>query len=143
MGENTMYSKLTTNMIVDNVNNSIDFYCNILELEFVMGVPENSQEIVTIRQNTQPLCFALLKSGNVDMMFQSKKSVISEFPEFDGMNAGGPMTLYFDVEDVKQLYDNLKDKVKIIKDLHPTFYGKQEFYIKDCNGYFLTFAGTI
>ncbi len=44
--------------------------------------------------------------------------------------------------DVKGLYAELKDKVTIIKDMQTTFYGKQEFYIRDCNGYILTFAGT-
>ncbi|GAI08760.1 unnamed protein product, partial [marine sediment metagenome] len=72
-GENIMYKKLTTNMMVENVNSTVDFYGNVLGFEFVMGVPENSQEIVTARQNNQPLGFAIMKCGNVEMMFQAKK----------------------------------------------------------------------
>ena len=60
-----------------------------------------------------------------------------------GQQTSGSLTFYIDVEDVKQLYAKLKDKVTIIKDMHTTFYGKREFYIRDCNGYILTFAGTI
>ena len=42
-----------------------------------------------------------------------------------------------------QLYEELKEKVTIIKDMRTTFYGKREFYIRDCNGYILTFAGGV
>jgi len=142
-GENIMYMKLTTNMMVENVNSTVDFYGDVLGFEFVMGVPENSQEIVTARQNNQTLGFALMKCGNVEMMFQEKKIMAEEIPEFSGMQIGGSLTFYIDVEDVKGLYAKLKDKVTIIKDMHATFYGKQEFYIRDCNGYILTFAGSI
>jgi len=141
-GENIMYKKLTTNMMVENVNSTVDFYGNVLGFEFVMGVPENSQEIVTAKQNNQPLGFAIMKCGNVEMMFQAKKSLSKEIPEFSGMEIGGSLAFYIDVEDVKGLYEELKDKVTIIKDMQTTFYGKQEFYIRDCNGYILTFAGT-
>jgi 5-bromo-4-chloroindolyl phosphate hydrolysis protein len=37
-------------------------------------------------------------------------------------------------------YQVLKSKVEIVKELHTTFYGMQEFYFKDCNGYILAFA---
>ncbi|MBW7992722.1 MAG: bleomycin resistance family protein [Planctomycetes bacterium] len=138
-----MYKKLTTNMMVENVNSTVDFYGDVLGFEFVMGVPENSQEIVAARHNNQPLSFAIMKCGNVEMMFQTKKSMAEEIPKFSGIQIGGSMTFYIDVEDVKGLYAKLKDKVTIIKDMHATFYGKQEFYIRDCNGYILTFSGAI
>ncbi len=141
-GENVMYKKLTTNMMVENVNSTVDFYGNVLGFEFVMGVPENSQEIVTTMQKGQALGFAIMKCGDIEMMFQAKKSLTEEIPEFSAMEIGGSLTFYIDVEDVKGLYAELKDKVTIIKDMHTAFYGKQEFYIRDCNGYIITFAGT-
>ena len=136
-----MYIKLTTNMMVEDVNDTVDFYNGVLGFEFVMGVPEDGQNIVTSNQEDQRLNFALVKSGNVEMMFQSRKSLVNEFPEFSNMNIGGSLTFYIDVENIKQLHQNLKEKVKFIKDTHTTFYGKQEFTIQDCNGYILTFAG--
>ena len=48
-GARTMYKKLTTNMMVENVNDTVDFYGDVLGFEFVMGVPQNTQEIVTAR----------------------------------------------------------------------------------------------
>ena len=138
-----MHIKLTTNMMVENVNSTVSFYSDALGFEFVMGVPEDSQNIVTSNQEDQRLSFALIKSGNAEMMFQSRKSLVNEFPEFSNINIGGSLTFYIDVEDIKQLYSNLKNKVKIIKDMQTTFYRKHEFSIQDCNGYILTFAGTI
>lgn len=135
-----MYKKLTTNMIVDDVNRTVDFYCNVLGFEFVMGVPRDSQEIVTAKQNDQALGFAIVKCDNVEMMFQAKKSLAREIPQFGGMKIGGSLTFYVEVDNVEGLYDELKEKVTIIRDLQTTFYGMREFYIRDCNGYVLTFA---
>jgi len=139
----TMYNKLTTNMMVEDVNHTVDFYSNVLGFEFVMGVPENSQEIVTARQEGQTLGFAIVKCGAVEMMFQAKESMAEEIPEFHGVNVGASLTFYIEVEDAKALYTKLRNKVTIIKEMQTTFYGKQEFYIRDCNGYILTFAGNV
>ena len=139
-GQAMTYKKLTTNMMVDDVNRTVDFYSNVLGFEFVMGVPEDSQEVVTAMQNDQALGFAMVKCKNVEMMFQTKKSLAREIPEFSGMKIGGSLTFYVQVEDVEDLFEKLKDKVTIIKGMQTTFYGMREFYIRDCNGYVLAFA---
>jgi uncharacterized glyoxalase superfamily protein PhnB len=139
----TMYNKLTPNMMVEDVNLTVDFYGDVLGFEFLMGVPENSQEIVTVRRKDQTLGFAIVKCGDVEMMFQAKTSMAEEIPGFRGKNVGASLTFYIEVDNVARLYGKLKDKVTIVIDLQTTFYGKQEFYIRDCNGYILTFAGSI
>jgi uncharacterized glyoxalase superfamily protein PhnB len=141
--ENIMYKKLTTNMMVEDVSRTVDFYSEVLGFELVMGVPENSQEIVTTKQKGQALGFAIMKCGNIEMMFQTKQSLAKEVPEFSSMDIGGSLTFYIEVQDVRGLYAKLKDKVTIVKDMQKTFYGMQEFYIRDCNGYILTFAERI
>jgi uncharacterized glyoxalase superfamily protein PhnB len=141
--ENVMYRKLTTNMMVEDVSRTVDFYSEVLGFELVIGVPENSQEIVTTMQKGQALGFAIMKCGNIDMMFQTKQSLAKEVPEFSSMDIGGSLTFYIEVQDVRGLYAKLKDKVTIVKDMQTTFYGMQEFYIRDCNGYILTFAERI
>jgi len=142
-GAKRMYKKLTTNMMVEDVNRTADFYCDVLGFEFMMGVPEDTQEIAVTRQKDQTLGFAILKSGNIEMMFQAKKSLARELPEFSGMKVGGSLTFYIEVENVEGFYEELKDKVTIIKKIRTTFYGKREFYIRDFNGYVLTFAGDV
>jgi lactoylglutathione lyase len=137
-----MYNKITVNMMVDSVNQTLDFYEQVLGFKLVMGVPENSQQVVTTRDVNTPLGFAIIKYHNVELMLQSQESLSKELPVFKNQPVGGSVTLYIEVARVKKLYENLKDKVTILKDLHATFYGKQEFYIRDCNGYVLTFASS-
>ncbi len=38
------------------------------------------------------------------------------------------------------LHQELKSKAEIVKELGTAWYGMQEFYINDCNGYILGFA---
>jgi uncharacterized glyoxalase superfamily protein PhnB len=138
-----MYKKLTANMMVEDVSQTVGFYRDILGFELVIGVPRNSQEIVTTVQEGQTLDFAIVKGGNVEMMFQARQSLTDEIPELSGLRIGGSLTLYVEVDDVQGLCTRLRDKVVAIKDIQTKFYGKREFSIRDCNGYILTFAGSI
>lgn len=142
-GAAAMYKKLTTNMMVENVNHTIDFYSNVLGFEFVMGVPEDSQEIVTERRGGQALGFAIVKCEAVEMMFQARRNMVDEVPGFRDTSIGASLTFYIEVDNIVGLYKRLRGKAEIIRDMQTTFYGKQEFYIRDCNGYILTFAGNV
>jgi uncharacterized glyoxalase superfamily protein PhnB len=135
-----MYKKITTNLMVDNVGETLDFYEGVLGFSLVMAVPENSQAVVTTREDGTPLDFAIVKRDGAELMFQSRKSFLRELPLPADRSPGGTITLYIEVASAKELYENIKDKVTIVKDLRSTFYGMQEFYIRDCNGYVLTFA---
>lgn len=41
---------------------------------------------------------------------------------------------------IKQLCYPAKYKLEIVKDMHKTFYGADEFVIRDLNGYIIYFA---
>jgi uncharacterized glyoxalase superfamily protein PhnB len=106
-----------------------------------MAVPKNSQAVVTAREDGTPLDFAIVRCDGVELMFQSRESFTQELPLPADRSLGGTITLYIEVANAKELYENIRDKVTIVKNLHTTFYGMQEFYIRDCNSYVLTFAG--
>lgn len=133
-------TKLTPNLMVEDVNRTVEFYQEVLGFEFVMGVIEELQEILTAYQHDRSLDYAMMKCGNVEMMFQAKRSLAEALPLLRGREIGGTLTLYMELDSVSELYVRIKDKVTIVKDLHTTFYGMKEFYIEDCNGYILTFA---
>ena len=133
-------TKLTPNLMVEDVNRTVEFYQGVLGFEFVMGVIEELQEILTTYQHNRPLDYAMMKCGNVEVMFQAKRSLAEALPLLRGREIGGTLTLYMELDSVSELYARIKDKVTIVNDLHTTFYGMQEFYIEDCNGYILTFA---
>jgi len=135
-----MFNKITTNLMVVDVNETLDFYEKVLGFRLVMGVPEGSQQIVTTRDQDTALGFAILKRDEVELMLQSQKSLCGELPEFQKRPVGGAITLYIQVASARELYEKIKDRVAILKDLHTTFYGAEEFYIRDGSGYVLTFA---
>ncbi len=136
-----MYEKITTNIIVSSVDETLDFYEDVLGFRLVMAVPENSQEIVTAHTAHTPLGFAIIQRDNVELMLQSQASLSRDLPAGADRPAGGSFSLYLRVDDVKTLYENLCDKATIVKALHTTFYGVQEFWIRDGNGCMLAFAG--
>lgn len=133
-------NKLTPNLMVEDVNRTVEFYHDVLGFEFVMGVIEELQEILTSYQQDRSLDYAMMKCGNVEIMFQAEKSLARALPVLKGREIGGTLTLYMELDDVSDLYTRVKDTVAVVKDLHTTFYGMQELYIEDCNGYILTFA---
>jgi lactoylglutathione lyase len=139
--ENTMLSKVTTNLVVSSVNDSLDFYERILGFGLVMAVPVGSRKIVTTCAGDTPLSFAIIKRDDVELMLQSRRSLLQELPALK-QQLGGAVTLYVRVSDVRELYESICHKVAVLKDLHTTFYGAEEFYVLDRSGYVLTFAGS-
>jgi uncharacterized glyoxalase superfamily protein PhnB len=135
-----MYKKITANLIVENVGRTLDFYEGVLGFGLVMGVPEDSQEIVTVRDTATPLAFAIIRQGDVDLMVQSQRSLLGEPIPPAGGEVVANVCLYLEVENAKDLYHSLRNKMTIHKDLHTTFYGMEEFYLRDPNGYVLGFA---
>jgi uncharacterized glyoxalase superfamily protein PhnB len=121
--------KLTPNLMVTDVNKTVEFYKNILDFETVMTAPQEGT-----------LYWALMKNGAVEIMFQAKESISQEISAFKDKEVGGSFTLYIDVTDIKALYEKVKDHASIVQEMHTTSYGAQEFAINDINGYVLAFA---
>jgi uncharacterized glyoxalase superfamily protein PhnB len=125
----TTLNKLTPNLMVEDVNQTIQFYRDILAFEVLATVPQEGT-----------FAWAMLKRDNVEIMFQQRTSLTEEIPVFSGRAIGGSLTFYIDVDDIQGLYEALQGKAKVVQEMHTTFYGAQEFGIEDCNGYVLVFA---
>jgi lactoylglutathione lyase len=120
---------LSPNLMVNNVNETLDFYVTILGFTKVVTVPD-----------TGKLDWAMVQSGAVTFMFQEKENIKTEYPQLKKFEQGGGLTFYINVTNVQELFDSLKGKVKIAKEMHKTFYGATDFAIEDLNGYILTFS---
>lgn len=125
-----MLKKLTPNLIVDDVNETIKFYQDTL----------GCFELVTTDPKSGQFDWALMRCEDVELMFQSKKSISEKIPKFKSQQTGGTVVIYIEVDLIEPLYNWIKDKVKIIKELHDTRYKMREFLIEDCNGFVLVFA---
>jgi len=130
--EGTMIKSMTPNLMVQDVNKSIDFYRGVLGFELIATVPDSGQ-----------FDWAWMKHGTVELMFQTMPSLIQDLPEFKGIPIGATQTLYTKVTDAKKLHGQIKDKANVVLGLKTTFYGMEEFSIKDPDGYLITFASEV
>jgi lactoylglutathione lyase len=121
--------KLTPNLMVEHVNDTVAFYKDVLGFTLLASVPEEGE-----------FNWAMMKRDAVEMMFQSRASLTGELSIFQGKEIGGSLTLYIDVENIKGLYTQAQNRVTMLHEMTTTFYGTREFTIQDCNGYILTFA---
>jgi len=138
----TPMKKITPNIMVADVNATVDYYKNNLNFQIVMGVNEQKEVKMGDSATGSTLTWAMIKNGDAEIMLQREDSMIEELPEFKRLKIGGTFTLYISMQDVKTFYGKIKDKVEIVKDMHKTFYGANEFVIKDLNGYIVYFAET-
>ena len=120
-------NSISPNIFVTDIKKTIDFYKQ-LGFKVVTTVPEEGD-----------IFWAMMTCGNVIFMFQSFESLGSDLPMVSRQN-GGSLLLYIKTEEIRKLFDQVKEQVKVIKGLEKTFYGATEFSIEDTNGYLLTFA---
>jgi len=123
----THLTGITTELMVDDMEKSIDFYKHTLGFKIILSEPK-----------TNPF-FVILQNGKVKLMLYQRKQFAEEIPSFEKLPVGGSIALYIGVEDIASFFDKIKRKVKIIQPLHKTDYGSTEFSCEDCNGYLLMF----
>jgi uncharacterized glyoxalase superfamily protein PhnB len=127
-----MIKSMTPNLMVQDVNKSIDFYRNVLGFEVIATVPDSGK-----------FDWAWMKHGTVELMVQTMPSLVQDLPEFKGKSIGATQTLYTKVENVKRLFEQIKGRAHVVLGLKTTFYGMEEFSIKDPDGYLITFASEV
>ena len=121
--------KLTPNLIVSDVQRSIDFYRDVLEFTVSQTVPDQS-----------PFVFAIVTRGSVEVFLNAPEPARAEYPALAARDIGGSLTLFIQVKGVRQAYEHLKDRVNIVMPLEKKWYGPTEFAFTDPDGYVITFA---
>ncbi len=121
---------LTPNLMVNDVEETIEYYTDILGFTLLKTVPEKGNPD-----------WAMVKRNDVILMFQSAKSLKDELPKLKSQKPGGGLTFYIKVDRITELHEELvENEVEIIANLESTFYDTIEFSIIDNNGYVLTFS---
>ena len=120
---------LTPNLLVKNVNESINFYTSYLGFTLLQTVPENGD-----------FEWGFVQKDNVHIMFQREDSIREEYPELEKQLSGGALTFYIKITDLLKFYEKIKTSVKIVHNLHKTPYGANEFSILDPDGFILVFS---
>ena len=133
-----MLQSLTPNIIVADVNKSLDFYTDILNFKVIMAVNEDGETIHSDVKKHK-LIWALIEKDEIQIMFQYRESIYPEIPDLK-MYQSNFNVFFITADNIEKLYTEIKDKVEVIKEIHETFYGTKEFIIKDPFNTFIFFA---
>jgi uncharacterized glyoxalase superfamily protein PhnB len=121
--------KLTPNLIVSSVEQSLTFYCDVLGFTRTATVPDQS-----------PFVFAAVQSALVEIFLNARGPAEEEYPSLRGRPLGGTLTLFIEVAGIEQIYSDLKTRVKVVMPFEKKWYGTTEFAFEDPDGYVITFA---
>lgn len=127
----TKLESITPNIMVKDVNATLEYYTSELGFKLIDTNPESGQYE-----------WGYVMLDNVGLMFQEEKSLKDEYKEIQPMNVGGALTFYIRVKNIHEYFNGISEKVKIVKPMNKTFYGTDEFAIMDINGFILTFSET-
>ena len=133
-------SKLSPNFEVSDIRKTVDFYTKNLGFNLIMAVPETQDGIDLAFAESKDYVYAMVQRDGVEFMFQRSDTFKDDIVFSKGQNIGATVSFYMEIEGIKEFYENLKGENLIMTELQATWYGMQEFYVKDLNGYILGFA---
>jgi uncharacterized glyoxalase superfamily protein PhnB len=120
---------LSPNLVVADVNRSVDFYTGKLGFAKIASVPDSGK-----------LNWAMVMRGGATMMFQSLASIQEDVPRLKLTSGAAAATFYIKVKGLGAWHESIKKTVPIALPMRKTFYGANEFAIKDPDGNVLMFA---
>ena len=122
-------TSFSPNLMVKNVNKSIEFYCNILGFSLIQTVPESGEPD-----------WGMVEKDGFFVMFQKEESIKQEYPELSSQHSGGALTFYIKITNIQEFYDKIRSHINVSHEMHKTFYGADEFAITDPDGFILVFS---
>ena len=119
-------------LMVDDVAPAVAFWSDVLGFTRENEVPAPDGG----------LTFASVKKESVEIMYQSKASVIAEAPGSAVDLVGHTTGLFITVPSIADLdtVERLTTGMVVVKPRHTTFYGTTEFYIREPGGNVVGFA---
>ncbi len=133
-------NKLSPNFEVTDIKKTVDFYTKNFNFKLVMAVPESQDDIEQSLSKDKEYVYAMMQKDKIELMFQRSDSFKKDVIFAKNINMGATVSFYMEIEGIKEFYTSLKNKNLQVTDLKTTWYGMQEFYVKDLNGYILGFA---
>ena len=124
-----MLKQLTPVLIVDEVEPCIKFWTDRLGFAVTNRVPDPDGKLI----------FASVQKGPIEIMYQTRASVISEQPGAAGDLTGHSVALFITVDDLDTVEKSLWG-APVVKARHETFYGSTEMYVREPGGNTVGFA---
>ena len=121
--------QLTPVLVVDQVEPCLSFWVDRLGFEVTNRVPGDDGKLV----------FASVQLGAIEIMYQTRASVLQELPSAARDLTGHSVSLFITVADLDAVEKALNG-VPVVKPRHQTFYGSTEIYVKEPGGNTVGFA---
>ena len=122
-------NRLTPVLVVDAVEPCIQFWTERFGLAPESEVPGDEGKLV----------FAIVKKGDVEIMYQTRASVVAERPDAAAELSGHSTALFITTEDLDAV-ERALEGVPVVKARHKTFYGSEEIYVREPGGNTVGFA---
>jgi uncharacterized glyoxalase superfamily protein PhnB len=128
-GGSPTLKQLTPVLIVDAVEPCIKFWTDRLGFAVNNQVPDPDGKLI----------FASVEKGGIEIMYQTRASVLSEDPGAARDLTGHSVALFITVSDLDGVEKSLSG-APVVKPRHDTFYGSTEIYVKEPGGNTVGFA---
>ena len=128
-GPSPTLKQLTPVLIVEAVEPCLKFWTDRLGFEITNKVPDADGKLI----------FASVQKGAVEIMYQTRASVMSEQAASATELMGHSVALFITVDDLDKVEKSLFG-APIVKARHQTFYGSTEMYVREPGGNTVVFA---
>jgi uncharacterized glyoxalase superfamily protein PhnB len=116
-------------LVVDAVEPCVRFWAERLGFAIENQVPGPDGALI----------FASVKSGTVEIMYQTRASVLAENPGSAADLGGHSVVLFITVPRLDEV-ERAVAGAPMVKPRHRTFYGSEEIYVKEPGGHTVGFA---
>lgn len=121
--------QLTPVMVVDRVEPAIAFWVDRLGFTVRNTVPDEDGSLI----------FASADRDGIEVMYQTRASVVADAPALAGELTGHSITLFITVGDIDEV-ERAMAGAPVVKPRHDTFYGSTELYVREPGGNAVGFA---
>ena len=121
--------RLTPVLVVDAVEPCVAFWTDRLGFAAENQVPGDDGKLV----------FASVKKGEIEVMYQTRSSVIAERPDAASELTGHSTALFITTEDLDAVEKAIAG-APVVVPRHTTFYGSTEVYVREPGGNTVGFA---
>jgi uncharacterized glyoxalase superfamily protein PhnB len=121
--------QLTPVMVVDRVEPGIAFWVERLGFTVRNSVPAEDGSLI----------FASADRDGIEVMYQTRASVVADAPALGKELTGHSITLFLTVDDIDEI-ERAMAGAPTVKPKHETFYGSTELYVREPGGNVVGFA---
>lgn len=124
-----MLKQLTPVLVVDAVEPGLAFWTDRFGFAKTIELPGPDGRLI----------FGAAQLGGIEVMYQTRASVIEERPEAASEMNGKSIVLFIQTDDIDAIEKALAG-APVVKPRHDTFYGSTEIYVREPGGHVVGFA---